>query len=79
MKQTEERKQNFVLNIPGLEIPSVANSPTNSQVIFQPCPFLRYSSYEIRSYGYNEWLSIRDVISSFTYLTLSFQIVEVVE
>ena len=40
MKQTEERKQNFVVNIPGLEIPSVTNSPSNSQVIFQPCPFL---------------------------------------
>lgn len=31
MKQTEERKQEFVVNIPGLEIPSVANSPTISQ------------------------------------------------
>jgi hypothetical protein len=41
MKQTEDRKQVFS------PIPSVPNSPTNSQVIFHPCPFLRYSSYEI--------------------------------
>jgi hypothetical protein len=42
MKQTEKGKQEFIVNIHGLWIPSVENSEVN----FKPCPLLRYSSYE---------------------------------
>jgi len=45
MNQTAEGKQEYVVQVPGLEI----SSPTISQVIFKPCPFLRYSSFKIHS------------------------------
>ena len=38
IEQTEEANQEFVASISGLKITSVASSPTNSQVIFKPCP-----------------------------------------
>jgi hypothetical protein len=47
MKQTAAKgKQEFVVKINGLWIPSVANS----EVIFKQCPFLRYSCHETRSF-----------------------------
>jgi hypothetical protein len=56
MKQTAKGKQEFVVNVPRLvEIPSIANS----DVIFKPFPFLRYSSYQTRSLYYSKALTIR--------------------